>query len=96
MSGSRREEKRLIDTLTVLINHQFTIFFTEGVELRLGEEQRLRQVRAAHVGVAQIGAGSEREIDDSIRRESGFDPDLWVIEIESRDGRTLLDEPGLA
>ena len=36
-SGSRREEKRLIDTLTVLINHQFTIFFTKGLELRLGQ-----------------------------------------------------------
>ena len=23
------------------------------------------------------------------------DPDLWVIEIESRDGRTLLDQDGL-
>lgn len=39
--------------------------------------------------------GPEREVDEAIRRQRGFDPDLWVIEIESRDGRTLLDEPGL-
>ena len=32
----------------------------------------------------------------AIARQRGFDPDLWIIEIESRDGRTLLDEPGLA
>ena len=44
---------------------------------------------------AQIAAGPEQGIDDTIRRESGFDPDLWVIEIESRDGRTLLDQDGL-
>lgn len=39
--------------------------------------------------------GAEAEVDASVRRQRGFDPDLWVIEIESRDGRTLLDEPGL-
>lgn len=37
----------------------------------------------------------EPQIDQAIRRQRGFDPDLWVIEIESRDGRTLLDEAGL-
>lgn len=37
----------------------------------------------------------EAEIDDAARRQAGFDPDLWLIEIESRDGRTLLDEDGL-
>jgi len=25
-----------------------------------------------------------------------MDPDLWVIEVESREGRTLLDEEGLS
>lgn len=40
--------------------------------------------------------GPEPEVDASIRRQRGFDPDLWVIEIESRDGRTLLDEEGLS
>ncbi|SDD95967.1 hypothetical protein SAMN05421538_103119 [Paracoccus isoporae] len=43
----------------------------------------------------RISAGPEAEIDAAINREAGFDPDLWVIEIESRDGRTLLDEDGL-
>ncbi|WP_420342546.1 DUF1491 family protein [Paenirhodobacter sp.] len=39
--------------------------------------------------------GPETEIDASLRRQRGFDPDLWVVEIESRSGRTLLDEEGL-
>ncbi|MDD9979010.1 MAG: DUF1491 family protein, partial [Boseongicola sp.] len=33
--------------------------------------------------------------DDSIGKQKTFDTDLWVIEIEDRAGRHLLDEPGL-
>lgn len=40
--------------------------------------------------------GSEAQVDEAIRKQRGFDPDLWVIEIESRDGLTLLDEEGMA
>ncbi len=36
--------------------------------------------------------GDEAQIDQRIARERGRDPDLWVIEIESRDGATLLDQ----
>ena len=44
----------------------------------------------------QIAQGPERDIDAITTREAGFDPDLWVVEIESRDARTLLDQDGLA
>ncbi|AUH64822.1 DUF1491 family protein [Paracoccus zhejiangensis] len=37
----------------------------------------------------------ERTIDESIRRQRGYDPDLWVVEVESREGRVLLGEEGL-
>lgn len=39
--------------------------------------------------------GPEAEVDQSIRKQRSFDPDLWVIELEARHGRTLLDEDGL-
>ena len=40
--------------------------------------------------------GDEAEVDASIARQRSFDRDLWVIEVEDRDGRHLLDEPGLS
>lgn len=43
-----------------------------------------------------LSEGPEPAIDAEIARNIARDPDLWVIEIESRDGRTLLDEEGLA
>ena len=40
--------------------------------------------------------GSEADCDASIAKQVSFDPDLWVVEIEDRAGRHLLDEAGLA
>lgn len=40
--------------------------------------------------------GSEPSVDAALSRARARDPDLWILEVESRDGRTLLDEPGLA
>ncbi len=42
-----------------------------------------------------LAEGAEAEVDAAIARQKGFDPDLWVIEIEDRQGRTLLEEDGL-
>ncbi|MBL3584181.1 DUF1491 family protein [Rhodovulum sulfidophilum] len=44
----------------------------------------------------ELAEGSEAEVDAAIGRQRGFDPDLWVIEVEDRDGRHLLDADGLA
>lgn len=43
-----------------------------------------------------LAEGDEAEVDDALRRQRARDRDLWVIEVEDRQGRHLLDEPGLA
>ncbi|MEX0351379.1 MAG: DUF1491 family protein [Paracoccaceae bacterium] len=43
----------------------------------------------------ELSSGVESEVDDAIQRQRSFDPDLWVIEVEDRDGRHLLGEDGL-
>lgn len=43
-----------------------------------------------------LASGEDAEVEASIAKQRRFDPDLWVIEVEDRGGRTLLGEPGLA
>ncbi|MDT8327627.1 MAG: DUF1491 family protein [Roseovarius sp.] len=43
-----------------------------------------------------LAEGAEAEVDAAITRQRGFDPDIWVVEVEDRAGRHLLDEPGLS
>ncbi len=42
-----------------------------------------------------LAEGPETEVDRKVARQREFDPDLWVIEVEDRTGRHMLDEPGL-
>ncbi|AML51254.1 MULTISPECIES: DUF1491 family protein [Falsihalocynthiibacter] len=43
-----------------------------------------------------LSKGDEPGVDEAIKKQCSFDPDLWVIEVEDRAGRHLLDEPGFA
>ncbi len=43
-----------------------------------------------------LAEGDEVAVDAALERQKSFDPDLWVIEVEDRAGRHLLDEPGLS
>lgn len=42
-----------------------------------------------------LAEGGEADVDSALSRQRARDPDLWIIEVEDRQGRTLLDEPGL-
>jgi len=43
-----------------------------------------------------LAEGDDATVDAAIARQRSHDPDLWVIEVEDRKGRHLLDQPGLA
>lgn len=43
-----------------------------------------------------LAEGDETVVDQALSRQRSFDPDLWVLEVEDRAGRHLLDEPGLS
>ncbi len=44
---------------------------------------------------ATLAEGAERDVDVSLTKQRSFDPDIWVVEVEDRTGRHLLDEDGL-
>ena len=43
----------------------------------------------------ELAKGPERDVDEAVGRQRSFDRDLWVIEVEDRAGRHLLDQEGL-
>jgi hypothetical protein len=43
-----------------------------------------------------LAEGAEADVDATLARQRARDPDLWLIELEDRAGRTLLDQDGLS
>jgi hypothetical protein len=43
-----------------------------------------------------LAEGPEEDVDASLNKQASFDPDLWVLEVEDKQGRHLLDDPSLA
>ncbi|WP_435891156.1 DUF1491 family protein [Meridianimarinicoccus marinus] len=42
-----------------------------------------------------LAEGPEAEVDAVLARQKDRDRDLWIVEVESREGRDLLDHVGL-
>jgi hypothetical protein len=57
--------------------------------------QRSFNIEGDRIWVA-LAEGPEADVDAALTRQRDFDPDLWVIEVEDRQGRHLLDEDGLS
>ena len=57
--------------------------------------QRSFDAKGGRVWVT-LAAGTDAQVEESLKRQRGFDPDLWIVEVEDRHGRHLLDEPGLS
>jgi len=57
--------------------------------------QRSFDLQTAQQAWVSLISGSETEVDASVNKQKSFDPDLWVVEVEDKQGRSLLDQPGL-
>lgn len=42
--------------------------------------------------IQPVVSDRESELDDYLERQRRYDPDLWVVEIEDREGRHFLTE----
>lgn len=42
--------------------------------------------------IQPVKSDFENELDDYVTRQRGYDPDIWVVEIEDRQGRHFITE----
>lgn len=54
-----------------------------GMDTAAGDRKWMAMTRDSHA--------PERDVDQMLLREAEFDPDLWIIEVEDRDGRSFLE-----
>ncbi|MEE9453428.1 MAG: DUF1491 family protein [Paracoccaceae bacterium] len=42
-----------------------------------------------------LSDGPDCEVEAALNKQRSFDPDIWIIEVEDKQGRSLLDQDGL-
>ena len=57
--------------------------------------QRIYDATGARIWIT-LAEGPDAEVEASLAKQRQFDRDIWIIEVEDRQGRHLLDEPGLS
>lgn len=57
--------------------------------------QRSFDLARGETGWVELVTGPEEEVDSVLSRQRVRDPDVWVLEVEDRQGRHLLDDPSL-
>lgn len=63
-----------------------TLFGPAAAGLETAEVERRWSIRLGH------DPKPDQDIDAYMAREISFDPDVWVIEVEDREGRHFLDD----
>ncbi len=43
-----------------------------------------------------LSEGTDAEVEEALSRQRQYDPDIWIIEVEDKQGRSLLDQGGLS
>ncbi len=73
---------------------QFGSVLVKVLNLRTRDAYVLREVQTGDdtVWIRPIETHNETDLDAYIARQFKFDPDLWVVEIEDKEGRHFLTE----
>lgn len=56
---------------------------------------RMHDLLADTVSWEEMIAGTEAEVDEYLNGQRKMDPDIWIVEVEDRQGRHMLDSGGL-
>lgn len=51
-----------------------------------------RPTDRAFVSCLKQRPAPDRDAEDYLARQIGFDPDIWIVEVEDRGGRNFLDQ----
>nr|TFG51246.1 MAG: DUF1491 family protein [Hyphomicrobiales bacterium] len=59
-----------------------------GPSQRVGREGEIERIWTRPLGIGV----SEEKAQEYFGRQMKFDPDIWIVEIEDREGRSFVDE----